>query len=119
MTDPHAEYLATCPPHVRERLEVIRAEAESRVSGTLRAIAYKMPALRLGQKQGRIFFYFAAFKRHIGIYPPLHGPAELLEELAPYTGPKGNLSFPHDAPLPLDLIGRVCTGLAAQYTRES
>lgn len=78
-----------------------------------RCIAYQMPAL----KAGRVFFYFAAFKHHIGLYPPVHGPPELLAEIAPYAGPKGNLAFPHKAPLPLDLIGRVAAGLAQQCDR--
>lgn len=112
--DPHTDYLAACPPEARARLEAIRAAAEACVPGTVRTIAYKMPAL----KQARVFFYFAAFKHHIGIYPPVHSPPALLEELAPYAGPKGNLAFPHNAPLPLDLIGRVASALAAQYAQE-
>ena len=35
--------------------------------------------------------------------------------LAPWRGPKGNLSFPHKEPLPLELIGRAAAALAAQY----
>lgn len=111
--DPHADYLAACPAQVRARVEAIRAEAEGRVPGSSRTIAYRMPAL----KQARVFFYFAAFKNHIGIYPPVHGPPELLEQLAPYAGAKGNLSFAHTLPLPLELIGRVATALAAQYAK--
>ncbi len=109
--DPHADYLAACAPAVRERLLAIRAELEARVPGTTRCMAYRMPALR----KGRVIAYFAAFKHHIGIYPPVTSPPELVAELAPYAGPKGNLSFPHKAPLPLDLIGRVGAALAAQY----
>lgn len=111
--DPHAAYLAACDPAARDRLLAIRAEAERRLPQATRCIAYQMPAL----KAGRVFFYFAAFKHHIGVYPPVHGPAGLLDEIAPYAGPKGNPAFPHEAPLPLDLIGRVAQGLAQQYAR--
>lgn len=111
MPDPHADYLAACPPPVRERLLAIRAELEARVPGTTRCMAYRMPALR----KGRVIAYFAGFKHHIGIYPPVKGPPDLAEELAPYAGPKGNLSFPHKDPLPLNLIGRAGEALAAQY----
>ena len=111
LDDPHAEYLAAATPEARMRLEAIRQEAERRVPGTERTIAYQMPALR----KGLTIVYFAAFKKHIGIYPPVSAPAELIEELAPYRGPKGNLSFPLDEPLPLELIGRVVEALAAQY----
>lgn len=111
--DPHAALFAGLASEPRARLEAIRAEAERRVPGARRCIAYKMPAL----KQGRVFFYFAAFKQHIGIYPPVTQPAALVEELARWRGPKGNLSFPHSEPLPLDLIGRVAEALAAQYAK--
>ena len=93
------------------RLEAIGREVETRVRGAERHVGYGMPAYR----QGRVFFYFGAFKAHIGVYPPVTGPPELVEELAPWRGPKGNLSFPHDEPLPLEVIGRVAEALAAQY----
>lgn len=109
--DAHAALFDGLASEMRTRLEAIRAEAERRVPGAERCVAYKMPAL----KQGRVFFYFAAFKQHIGIYPPVTQPAALVEELARWRGPKGNLSFPHAEPLPLDLIGRVAEALAAQY----
>lgn len=111
--DPHAALLANVASEPRARLEAIRAEAERRVPGAQRCVAYKMPAL----KQGRVFFYFAAFKQHIGIYPPVTQPAALVEELARWRGPKGNLSFPHAEPLPLDLIGWVAEALAVQYAK--
>ncbi|MBT2135532.1 hypothetical protein KK137_14435 [Croceibacterium sp. LX-88] len=109
----HEDYLATCPPDSRERIEAVRAEAERRVPGTERCIAYQMPALR----KGRVFFYVAAFKKHLGIYPPVKTPEALVQALAPWRGPKGNLAFPHSEPLPLDLIGRVAEALAEQYAK--
>lgn len=81
--------------------------------GAERTIAYQMPALR----KGRIVAYFAAFRQHIGIYPPVKSPPDLVAELAPYAGPKGNLSFLHRDELPIDLIGRVGAALAAQYAQ--
>ncbi|TIX48885.1 iron chaperone [Alteraurantiacibacter aquimixticola] len=109
--DPHAAYFATLSPELRERLTAIRSELEARIPGTERVVAYKMPALR----KGRVIAYFAAFKQHIGIYPPVTAPPALVAELAQWRGPKGNLSFPHAEPLPLELIGRVGEALAAQY----
>lgn len=75
-------------------------------------ISYRMPALR----HDRVFFYFAAFRKHIGVYPPVDDPA-LVVELARYRGPKGNLQFPLDEPVPYDLIARVAQALARQYAR--
>ena len=111
MADPHQPHLDRQPPEVRDRLAAIQSGVERRVPDATRDIGYKMPAFR----RRKIFFYFSAFKKHIGVYPPVHGPADLVARLGPWRGPKGNLLFPHTDPLPLDLIGEVAEALAAQY----
>ena len=50
---------------------------------------------------------FAGFKAHIGLFPPTRGNAALEKAVARYAGPKGNLRFPYDEPLPLALIARI------------
>lgn len=112
--DSHDDYFATVPPEARQRLSRIQATVESLLPSATRCIGYSMPAF----KDGRVFFYFAAFKKHIGIYPPVTDNAALVAELAPYRGPKGNLIFPLAAPLPLELIGRVAVALHQQYERR-
>ena len=111
----HESFVLAASPEVRLRLEAIQALVEQRVQDADRCVSYGMPAFRLG----KVFFYFAAFKKHIGVYPPIKEPAALVEELAAYRGPKGNLSFPHSEPLPLELIGRVAEALAKHYGRTS
>jgi uncharacterized protein YdhG (YjbR/CyaY superfamily) len=107
----HEAYFASLAPDARERLERIQREVTRLVPGAQRCIAYQMPAFR----QRRVFFYFAAFKKHVGIYPPVTDDAALMAETARYRGPKGNLSFALNEELPLQLIGRVAVALAAQY----
>lgn len=107
----HSEYIKKAPAAVRPILSSIQSRVESLLPGAERCIGYNMPAY----KAKRIFFYFAAFKRHIGIYPPVTRDKALIRESAPYRGPKGNLSFPLDQPLPLDLIGRVAVALHKEY----
>jgi uncharacterized protein YdhG (YjbR/CyaY superfamily) len=58
--------------------------------------------------------YFAAFKRHIGLYPPVRGDARLVKAVARYAGGKGNLQFPLDAPVPYALIARIVRHRRAQ-----
>lgn len=108
----HTSFFQAASHDVRSRLEAIQATVEQRVMGAERCVSYGMPAFRLG----KVFFYFAAFKKHIGVYPPVKEPPALIEELAAYRGPKGNLSFPLSEPLPLELIGRVAGALANQYS---
>jgi len=110
----HEAYFATAAPEVRERLERIQQEVERRVPGAQRCISYQMPAFR----QQRVFFYCAAFKKHIGVYPPVTDDTALIAETARFRGPKGNLSFPLNEALPLDLIGRVAEALAVQYAAQ-
>lgn len=97
------EYIAAFPPEVREILETIRRILREAAPEAQETISYRMPAFK-----GRgILLYFAAFKRHIGLYPPVRGDAELEATLAPYEGEKGNLRFPLDRPIPYDLIERI------------
>jgi uncharacterized protein YdhG (YjbR/CyaY superfamily) len=96
---------------VRARLESIQAEVDRLLPGMTKCIGYKIPAFR----DGRIFFYFAAFKKHIGIFPPVSQDVALVHELKRYRGPKGNLTFVHAEPLPLELIGRVAVALHREH----
>lgn len=107
----HDEYFASVSPDVRARLEEIQRVVEEQVPGAIRCFGYGVPAF----KQRRVFFYFAALKAHIGIYPPLTLDTALIEELGPYRNKKGNLAFPLKKPLPLDLIGRLAVALSQQY----
>lgn len=96
-------------------LEAIRRQVLAAVPDATECISYQMPAL----KKKKVFFYYAAFKQHIGIYPPVKGDAALAAELAPFRGPKGNLQFPLSAPMPYDLIARVAVALAEESAQKS
>lgn len=97
------EYIAAFPPDVQLILRNIRMTISAAAPGAQEVISYRMPAFRLHG----ILVYFAAFKAHIGLYPPVSGDASLERALAPYAGPKGNLKFPLDQPIPYALITRV------------
>jgi len=66
-------------------------------------ISYGMPAFMLNGA----LVYFAAFKKHIGFYPPIRGDARLEKAVSRYAGEKGNLRFPLDQPIPFELIARI------------
>ena len=83
-------YIASASPQVRDILERIRQVVRVAVPEATETISYQMPAFKLE----RVFFYFAAFKKHIGVYPPVKGDRKLQKELLPYRGDKGNLRFP-------------------------
>ena len=95
------EYIASFEPEVRAILQKVRATVRAAAPGATEVISYRMPAL----KQHGVLVYFAAFKSHIGFYPPIRGNAKLEQEASVYAGEKGNLRFPFDKPIPYQLIG--------------
>ena len=96
-------YIAGFPAEIQSILERIRSTIREVAPEAKETISYRMPAFTLGG----VLVYFAAFKHHIGIYPPLKSDEKLIRELASYSGPKGNLKFPLDEPIPYPLIRRV------------
>lgn len=103
-------YIAAFPPAVRARLAKIRRTLRASAPKASEGISYRIPAYR----QHNIIVYFAGFRNHIGLFPPVRGDARLEKAVAKYAGLKGNLKFPHDAPLPLPLIARVVRAQARQ-----
>jgi uncharacterized protein YdhG (YjbR/CyaY superfamily) len=97
------EYIAACSPEARSILERVRQVVRDAAPDAEETISYRMPALR----QNGILVYYAAFKHHIGLYPPVSGDARIEKAAAPYAGEKGNLRFPLDEPIPYDLISRI------------
>jgi uncharacterized protein YdhG (YjbR/CyaY superfamily) len=96
-------YVASFPAEVQVILAKIRRTIRAAAPAAREVISYQMPAFR----QHGILVYFAAWKKHIGLYPPISGDARLQEAVAPYAGEKGNLQFPLDRPIPYNLIKRI------------
>jgi len=96
-------YIAASAPKIQPVLRKIRRTIGAAAPDADEVISYRMPAFRLHG----ILVYFAAFKHHIGLFPPVSGDAMLEKAIAPYAGPKGNLKFPLDQPIPYALIKRI------------
>ncbi len=97
------EYIASFSPEVQAILEKIRLTIGNAAPGAEETISYRMPAFTLNG----VLVYFAAFKKHIGLYPPVRGDASLEKAISTYRGEKGNLRFPLDQPIPYGLIERI------------
>jgi uncharacterized protein YdhG (YjbR/CyaY superfamily) len=96
-------YISQFSADVQEILERVRTTVRQAAPKAKEIISYQMPALKLHG----ILVYFAAWKNHIGLYPPVSGDQAIEKAIAPYAGPKGNLQFPLDQPIPYDLITRI------------
>jgi uncharacterized protein YdhG (YjbR/CyaY superfamily) len=110
------EYIAASSPEVQPLLKKIRKTISDAAPQAQEVISYGIPAL----KQGGILVYFAAFKKHIGLYPPVRGDARLMRDMAPFAGDKGNLRFPLGKPIPYGLIRRIVKNrVTAQQSKAS
>jgi len=97
------EYVASFSPEVRAILERIRLTIRSAAPDAQETISYRMPTFTFHG----VLVHFAAFKEHIGFYPPVRGDAKLERASSQYAGEKGNLRFPLDQPIPYGLIERL------------
>ena len=71
-------YVAGFPPEVRAILERLRATARKLLPDAQETISYGIPTYK---RHGPVV-YFAAFKAHIGVYPPVRGDAALVKAVA-------------------------------------
>lgn len=100
------EYIMTFPAQTQEILQKVRVTIKQTAPDAEETISYQMPTFK---QNGSYVVYFAAFKKHLGLYPTPDGIEAFKDELAPYKNAKGSVQFPLDKPIPYDLIGRIVT----------
>lgn len=99
------EYIAAVPdPEIRSRLEALRAVIREEAPAGEDVISYGLATIDL---RGKHLVHFGVFRRHIGFYPTGQGMAAIQEDLSGFVHSKGTIQFPHDRPLPLDLVRKV------------
>jgi len=97
------EYIAGFPDDVQEILEKIRMTIREAAPDAEEKISYQMPTFTL---KGNLV-HFAAYRKHIGLYPAPRGIEKFKKELSAYEGAKGSVRFPLDKPIPFGLISRI------------
>ncbi len=105
-------YFAALPPPVRTRMRRIRALIRATAPGAIEHFSYRVPAFRLN---GRPLVWYAAFSRHIGIYPitPALVRAHRID-VSGYETSKGTIRLPNDEPLPAPLVKRLVKARRAE-----
>jgi uncharacterized protein YdhG (YjbR/CyaY superfamily) len=98
------EYIAGFPDDVQKLLEKIRMTIRKAAPDAEETISYQIPTFTL---KGKYLVYFAAYKKHIGLYPAPRGSEKFKQELSAYEGGKGTVRFPLDKPIPFDLVSRI------------
>lgn len=105
------EYIAGFPPETQEILQKVRSTIKDAVPDAAEAIKYQIPTFTL---QGNLIS-FAAYKKHIGIYPTPAGTEKFSQEIAPYKGAKSTVRFPLDQPIPYDLLSQMAKFRAKEH----
>lgn len=85
-------YIADQPPEVRPILQQIREIIKKAAPEATEKISWQMPTFW----QGENLIHFAAFKKHVGIYPGNLTLSPFLERLAEYHTTKGAIQIPFD-----------------------
>ena len=96
------DYIGAFPAEVQSILQRIRSTVHKAAPDAAETISYAIPCFKL---EGALV-YFAAFKHHIGFYPPVRGDSELEKAVSRFAGEKGNLRFPLKLPTAGDTSSR-------------
>jgi uncharacterized protein YdhG (YjbR/CyaY superfamily) len=99
------EYINAFPEAVRSKLQTLRQAIKAEAPEAEESIRYQMPTFKLN---GSYLVNFAAWKKHISLYPfSLEMEASMQEASNYNTSGKGTIQFPLDQPLPLPLIRKI------------
>jgi uncharacterized protein YdhG (YjbR/CyaY superfamily) len=113
-------YIAAQTPEFARALGLLRARLCAMLPDHIECMSYAMPGLRQPVKDGKMVIGYAAFSKHIGIYP--HSGSVIPKiDCAPYKTSKSGLTFAPDIP-PSDallsaIINTRSAEIAAGYGR--
>ena len=96
-------YIGNAPREARGKLRELRACIRKAAPGATESLKWGMPAI----SYDRILVTYAAFRRHIGLYPTPSAVRAFAPELKQFKTAKGSIQFPLDQPLPLSLIRKI------------
>jgi uncharacterized protein YdhG (YjbR/CyaY superfamily) len=98
-----AEYVARQDRKTQAILRKLRAVIMKNAPGAEERISYQMPAYFMNG----VLVYYAAWEKHIGLYPGAQAIVDFEGELTKYVHAKGSIQFPLDRPMPFGLIARI------------
>lgn len=96
-------YIDAQPEDIRPLLNQVRDTLRDALPNAEERISWSMPTY--WQKQNIV--HFAAFKKHIGLYPGDKAVAHFNERLTEYKTSKGAIQFPYSKEIPLSLIAEI------------
>jgi uncharacterized protein YdhG (YjbR/CyaY superfamily) len=97
------EYINSQATEVRPILQKVREIIHGIAPEATEKISWQMPTFW----QGENLIHFAAFKKHLGIYPGDFTKAPFVERLAEYKTSKGAIQFPFKKEIDYELIADI------------
>ena len=97
------EYIEEQPEEVQVLLRKIRETIRGVAPDATEKMAWRMPSYW----QREYLIHFAAFKKHIGIFPGVLENLPFKERLTGYNTTKGTIHFPYDKPIDYELIADI------------
>jgi uncharacterized protein YdhG (YjbR/CyaY superfamily) len=115
--DPSAvdAYLAALPSDQRDALTSLRARLKARLPDHIETMSYAMPGFRQPGPKGKMVVGYAAFARHLGLYP--HSGTVIPQiDCTPFKTSKSGVLFTPDRPLPDALVEKIIATRQAELT---
>ena len=97
------EYIRSQPEYVQPYLHQVNGTIKGSIPEAKEKISWSMPTYW----KGRNLIQFAAFKKHIGLYPGPEAVEAFADRLTDYKTSKGTIQIPYCKPLPLELIREI------------
>lgn len=97
------EYIHQQPEEAQSYLRQINAAIQSALPDAVEKLSWSMPTYW----KKRNLIQFAAFKKHIGLYPGPEAVEAFADKLKGYKTSKGAIQFPYNKPLPIQLITEI------------
>ncbi len=97
------DYIAKFPQDIQTILRKVRTTIQTAAPQAEEGFVYGVPSFTLG----KYLVGFAAFKKHIGLYPTPSGITHFKRDLQPYKTSKGAITFPLEEKIPYTLIAKI------------
>lgn len=105
------DYICIQPEKAQTYLRQVNETIRGAIPEAAEKISWQMPTY--WKKHNLI--QFAAFKKHIGLYPGPKAIEIFSDHLKAYKTSKGAIQFPYDQPLPLELIAQIAQWCEKEY----
>ncbi len=97
------EYIRQQPVEAQPYLYQINTALQAALPDAVQKISWGMPTYW----KKRNLIHFAAFKKHVGLYPGPEAVETFADRLSEYKTSKGTIQFPYNKLLPMELITEI------------